>query len=314
MTDADLEENSTSSPAEKSPNSSTNDKKNKLVNHYKVWYTATRIKYSTTRIKSRNFLSNISHNGINRNDFYNESFILDVYVLLVKNLNPFSMNRKLTDKNKHEMVYMLWRECIPPEFYRYICDGSNFIYLNGKDVSQPGVLEIVVNFIDQSKQNLRQLQENLACYKDIFQYVYSHVFPEVYTVTEKRGFDLKSNFHMMFKTYRDKMMLRQQATAKNIENYEKERQDTCEFLQKPVKNFSQFSDSEEQQIKERAEKRSVARRERAEYLKAKKLKLKEENNKAKEGQIWNRLAELNSEFKKIKQTKKESKKMSSTIL
>ena len=90
--------------------------------------------------------------------------------------------------------------------------------------------------------------------------------------------------------------------------------DTCEFEQKPVKNFNQFSDSEEQQIKERAEKRSAARCERAEELKAKKLKVKEENNKAKEGKMWNRLAELNSEFKKFKQTKKELKKMSSTIL
>ena len=71
------------------------------------------------------------------------------------------------------------------------------------------------------------------------------------------------------------------------------------ILTEAGKNFSQFSDSEEQQIKERAEKRSVARREQAEDLKAKKLKLKEENNKAKEeGQIWNRLAELNSELKK----------------
>ena len=68
------------------------------------------------------------------------------------------------------------------------------------------------------------------------------------------------------------------------------------------------------QIKERAEKCNAARRERAEESKAKKLKLKEENNKAKEGQMWNRLVELNSKFKKIKQTKKEAKKMSSTIL
>ena len=64
------------------------------------------------------------------------------------------MNRKVSDKNKHEMVYMLWRKCIAPEFYSYICEGNNFIYLNGKDVGQPGVLEIVGNFIDQSKQNL----------------------------------------------------------------------------------------------------------------------------------------------------------------
>ena len=174
---------------------------NKIVNCHKIRYIATRIKYSPMRIKSRNFLSNISYTGINKNDFYNESFILDVYVLIVKNLNPFSMNRKVADKMKHEMVYMLWRECIPSEFYRYICKEKNFIYLNGKDVSQPGVLEIVGNFIDKSKQNLHMLQENLARFKDIFQYVYSNVFPEVYTATEKRGFDLKSNFHILFKTY-----------------------------------------------------------------------------------------------------------------
>ena len=48
------------------------------------------------------------------------------------------------------------------------------------------------------------------------------------------------------------------------------------------------------------------RRKKAEELKAKKLKVKEEENKAKEGQIWNRLAELNSQFKTIKQLKKDA--------
>ena len=77
---------------------------NKIVNRHEIRWTATRIKYYTMRIKSRNFLSNISYTGINKNDFYNESFILDVYVLIVKNLNPFSMNRKVADKMKYEMV------------------------------------------------------------------------------------------------------------------------------------------------------------------------------------------------------------------
>ena len=134
---------------------------------------------------------------------------MDVYVLLVKNLNPFSLSRKVTVKTKHEMVYMLWRECIPSEFYRYICKKKDFIYLNGRDVGQPGALEIVGGFINLGKENLRMLQEHLARYKDIYQYVYSHVFPEVYTTSEKRGFDLKSNFHILFKAYRDKMLMRQ---------------------------------------------------------------------------------------------------------
>ena len=161
---------------EKSQNSSKSD----IVSRHRIKYTATRIKYSSTRIKSINFLSNISYTGINKKDFYNENFILDIFVLPVKNLNPFSLSRKVSDKTKHEMFDMVWRECIPVDFYRYICEENNFIYLNGRDAAHPGVLEIVGKFIDQKKENLRMLQEYLARYKDIYQYVYSHVFPEKY--------------------------------------------------------------------------------------------------------------------------------------
>ena len=289
-------ENSQQQP-EKSQNFSQQAPADKIVNRHKIRYTATRIKYSPTRIKSRNFLSNISYTGIRKNDFYNENFILDVYVLLVKNLNPFSLSRKVTDKTKYERVYMLWRECIPSEFYRYICEEKNFIYLNGQDVRQPGVLEIVDGFIDQGKQNLRMLQEHLARFKDICQYVYLHVFPEVYTTSEKRGFELKSNFHILFKAYRDKMMMRQQSLAKNPANYETEQQkETCKFEQKPIKNFNQFSDSEEREVKERAEKQLPKQRKKAEDLKVKRSKQKSEKNKVKEGEMWNRLSELNGEF------------------
>ena len=172
---------------------------------------------SEEHFKSRNFLSNISYTGINKNDFYNESFILDVYILLVKNLNLFSLQRKLSDKLKQEMVYSLWRECILIEFYRHICKEKNLVYPNGRDVGQPGTLEIVGNFIDQGKENLRLLQEHLVRFKDIYQYVYSLVFPEIYTASEKRGFDLKSNFHIIFKSYRHKILVRQ--TAKQQSNY-----------------------------------------------------------------------------------------------
>ena len=45
--------------------------------------------YTTTRIKSRNFLSNISYIGINKEDFYNQNFVFDVSALITKNLNSF---------------------------------------------------------------------------------------------------------------------------------------------------------------------------------------------------------------------------------
>ena len=43
---------------------------------------------------------------------------------------------------------------IGSEFCRYICEEKNFIYLNGRDVGQPGVLEIVGGVIDQKNENL----------------------------------------------------------------------------------------------------------------------------------------------------------------
>ena len=138
-------------PEKKQDFSQHQNSESKIVNRHRVKYTAIRIKYSPTRIKSKNFLSHISYTGISKNDFYNENFILDVYVLPVKNLNSFSLRRKVSDKMKHEMVYMLWRECVPPDFYRYICEEKNFIYLNGRDVGQPGVLEIVGGFINQGR-------------------------------------------------------------------------------------------------------------------------------------------------------------------
>ena len=56
--------------------------------------------YTTTRKKSRNFLSNNSYDDVNKDDFYNKGFIFDVYSLIVKKLNPFSLERKTNDQNK----------------------------------------------------------------------------------------------------------------------------------------------------------------------------------------------------------------------
>ena len=185
-------------------------------------------RYTTTCIKSRNFLSNITYVGINKEDFYNANFIFDVYLHVTKNLNPFSLDRKLADKNKHEMMYMLWKECMPRNFYRHIYKEQNFLYLNGKNVLQSKVLEIIHDFLKENDDNYKDLRIYLLSYRNIFQYVYSNVFPEIYCSTERRGFDLKSNFHIIFKTYKDKKQL-EISLGKNPDNYGTIRNDTSIF-------------------------------------------------------------------------------------
>ena len=166
----------------------------------------------------------IAYAGINKEDYYNKNFIFDVYLLITKILNPFSLDRKLADKTKHEMIYMLWRECMPIKFYKFICEEKRFLYLYGKNVLQPLVLQIIAEFIEANQKNYRLLQNNLAAYKNIFQFFHSNDYPKIYCSTEKRGFDLKSNFHIMSKTYKDKMQMR--ALGKNPNNYENIRKET----------------------------------------------------------------------------------------
>ena len=163
----------------------------------------------------------------------------------------------------------------------------------------------------QGKENLRLLQEPLVRFKDIYQYVYSHVFPEIYTASEKRQFDLKSNFHIIFKSYHDKILVRQ--TAKQQPDYQNNIE-RFEYEQKPIKNFDAITDEEEEKIKEKNEIQNKIKREHAEKKRIEKRKLKVEDQKNKEEHMWERLHTLNTQFKKIKEAKKEEKKIGDTIL
>ena len=170
------------------------------------------------------------------------------------------------------MIYMLWKECMPVKFYKHICKEKNFLYLNGKNVLQPKVLEIISKFIDENKNNYKQLQNNLSSYKSIFQYVYSNFFPEIYCSTEKRGFDLKSNFHIIFKTYKDKKQLKS-SLGKNPNNYESIRDEKNIYEQQPI-NIDQFNEIEDAEVKERVEKRKQKRLKDAEKNKLLKKNMK----------------------------------------
>ena len=121
---------------------------------------------------------------------------------------------------------------------------------------------------------------------------------------------MKSNFHILFKTYRDKMQI--QSLGKNPINYEMVRKETHVFEQK-LMIADDFNDAEEAEVKEQANKRKSKRQELAENKKLLK-KQKKKESKIKENEMWDRLAELNGEFKKIKKAKTEAKKMSEIVI
>ena len=169
-----------------------------------------------------------------------------------------------------------------------MCLEENFVYLNGKNVLYPKVSEIILNFIQKDEKNYNKLRNNLCQFKNIFQYVYSCLYPEVYCLTERRGFDLKSTFQLVFKTYKDRKKKIEQSSGKNLQNYVVERHESFQQGQKPVK-IDDFNNEEEKIIKERVEKRKKKRKQVAEknkVLKRPKKTRKEKLKKLSYGNGW----------------------------
>ena len=121
-----------------------------------------------------------------------------------------------------------------------------FPYINGINVLQLKVSEIITDFLKEGNENYIELGNNLSLYKNIFQYVQSNLFPEIYCSTKRRGFDLKSTFYIIFKTYKDK---KNECLGKNLQNYENVSDEKSVYEQKPLK-IDYFNEAEEKEVKE----------------------------------------------------------------
>ena len=99
----------------------TKQKQNKEQNQKTNKKKITSLKpYNAISIKTRNFLTNISYDRITEEDFFNQSFVFDIYIQLTKNLNPFSVEHNMQNKKAKK-----WS----------ICSGSNTVLLNSTRIS-----------------------------------------------------------------------------------------------------------------------------------------------------------------------------------
>ena len=163
--------------------------------------------YTSSRIKTRNFLSNISYTGVKSDDFVDNNFTFDIITLLTKNVNPFSLEHKITDIKNREIIYMLWDECIEKTFYKHIFENENFIYLNSKNVLYSKTAQIVLDYLNKDQKNIILLRRCLQKHMKVIQSVCSRCFPEIYSLIDKRGINLKSEFLLTFKAWKDKKKL-----------------------------------------------------------------------------------------------------------
>ena len=159
--------------------------------------------YTSSRIKTRNTLSKISYTGVKSEDFVDDNFTFNTTTLLTKNINPFLLERKIVDVKNRDIIYMIWDECIEKSFYNHICENENFIYLNSKNVLYSKTAHIVLDYLNKDTKNVILLRRCLQNHMKTIQFVYSRCFPEIYSLIDKRGINLKSEFLLTFKVFTD---------------------------------------------------------------------------------------------------------------
>ena len=99
---------------------------------------------------------------------------------------------------------MLWDDCIEKRFYKHICENDIFIYLNGKNVLYSKTAQIVLDYLNKDASNIVRLRKYLQNHMKTIQFVYSKCFPEIYSLIDKHEINLKGEFLLTFKLWKDR--------------------------------------------------------------------------------------------------------------
>ena len=193
--------------------------------------------YSSTKVKARNLLTNISYRRFKESDFMNLNFIIDVLTFTIQYFNPIDIARKVDNEDEQQMINFIWEKCLPYDFAAEVYKSQNYSVLADPKLTYNKANAIVKRWLfSYGKQN-----ELCKTIKDNFKYIhyiFSSLFSKVYSRVNQFGIRNKSDFDLVFSLYKVQKQTNQHLqqtifSAKNPENYVRENIHIEE--QKPIK-------------------------------------------------------------------------------
>ena len=152
---------------------------------------------SSTKMKARNFLTNISYRRISDKDFKSVNFIIDMLSYILLYVKPFFLQLSYSDKEQRNMVKMLWEKCLPTKFYEHVKKPDNFFILNSGKLTFNQAKNIVLSYI-QLPDTWKELTEIITKRQKVYQYVFATVFPTTYLQINKYGIKIRNDFSLCF--------------------------------------------------------------------------------------------------------------------
>ena len=165
-------------------------------------------KYSSTKVKARNFLTNISYNGIKSKDYENRTFVIGIFAYLILYFNPYNINGKFESDLERSYINILWSQLLPQNFYIFVAKKENIQSLSKKNAKFQDAVEIIKLFIENAdnENTIQQEQYNvlklyLTKYIKMYQFIFANLFPKYYSKFNGRGIENNIEFTSYYSNY-----------------------------------------------------------------------------------------------------------------
>ena len=257
--------------------------------------------YNNTKIKARNFLTNVSYNRITTADYKNKNFVIDCFTFMIFYLNPFYLERKFETNIEREIVNMLWAMLMPSKLYDHITKDDNMKTLNRIKMKYQDAKDIMITFLFNDPSNLDILSNFLQKNGVLYQFVFGNLFPKCFCRINDYGIRAKTLFSTYYHNFN---------VQKNIINWQNE---NLKREQESPINMTTLNDDDDDENKGNVEikQEKKTNEEGKEEKEKKKVKRKIKNDEVKkqkrEAKKQRLLEQLNENTEKLKKLKKTNK-------
>ena len=195
--------------------------------------------YSNTKVKARNFLTNVSYNRITTADYKNINFVIDCFTFMILYLNPFYLERKFETNIEREFVNTLWTFLMPSKLYNHITENENMKTLNKIKIKYQDAKDIIITFTQYDQGNLNVLSEFLEKNAILYQFLFGNLFPKCFCRINDYGVRAKTLFSTYYHNFN---------VQKNIINWQNKNLEVKEEINEhniasPV-NMTELNDDE----------------------------------------------------------------------
>ena len=247
--------------------------------------------YNNSKVKARNFLTNVSYTRITAADYKNKNFVVDCFTFMVLYLNPFYLERKFESAIERDFIHVLWSYLMPNELYRYISSEANIKTLIKIKIKYQDAKDIIIAFLSNDPFNIDVLSDFLEKNAVLYQFLFGNLFPKCFSRINDYGINAKTLFNRYFRNY-----YVQKNMINNLVN---------ENLESPL-NMTTLNDENDNNVDDENKENIEIKQEEKQDEKKRKRKIKNEERKKekREAKKQRLLEELNENTEKLKKLKK----------